>query len=87
MRLLFNDTVVFESFVSRKEVRNAYKGGGGCVFLLNITLIYPIFSLKKILFSYISFVKSGLTISFLFRIAYFSRLSLPSRNPKQQTVE
>jgi hypothetical protein len=30
-------------------------------FLLNITLIYPIFSLKQIVFSYIIFVKSGLT--------------------------
>jgi len=30
-------------------------------FLLNITLIHPIFSLNKNLFSYIIFVKSGLT--------------------------
>ena len=30
-------------------------------FLQNITLIYPVFSLIKILFSFIIFVKSGLT--------------------------
>jgi hypothetical protein len=40
-------------------------GGGGRVFFANYTLIlsyiYPIFSLKKILYSYIIFVRSGLT--------------------------
>lgn len=40
-------------------------GGGGHVFLANYTLIlsyiYPIFSFLKILYSYIIFVRSGLT--------------------------
>jgi hypothetical protein len=44
-RLEFNDTVFSLSSVSIKEVRNGYKGGGGHeLFLLNISLIYPIFS-------------------------------------------
>jgi hypothetical protein len=55
---------------------NGYKGGGlveAMHFLRNIALIYPIFSLKKLLFSNIFFVKSGLTlcnISFLFRLRF-----------------
>ena len=80
----------FLSFVSLKEVRNCYKGGGGHVYFAkyNINLFY-IF-IKKITFSYISLVKSGLTpctISFLFRLHFCSKLSLSSRNPKQQTVD
>jgi hypothetical protein len=54
-------------------------------FLLNTTLIYPIFSLSKILFSNIFFVKSGLTpLHYLLhiQITFFSRLSSPSRTPK-----
>ena len=59
-----------------KEVRNGYKGGGpveAMHLLRNIALIYPIFSLKKLLFSNIFFVKSELTlctISFLFRLRF-----------------
>ena len=58
-------------------------------FLLNITLIYPIpvFSLKKT-FSYIIFVKSGLTpctIFFLFRLYFFQDFlyRLKTRSNKQ----
>ena len=70
-----------------KEVRNCYKGGGlveAMYFLLNIAVIYPIFSLKKFLFYY-----DFCTLHYLLpiQIAFFSRLSLPSQNPKQQTVE
>jgi hypothetical protein len=49
-RLEFNDTVFFVICQNKKEVRNAYKGGGlveTMYFLLNIILIYPIFSNKK----------------------------------------
>jgi hypothetical protein len=51
-RLEFNDTGFFLSFVSIKEVRNGYKGGGGHVFFAkyNINLSYifikTIFSLS-----------------------------------------
>ena len=55
----------FSTFVSKKEVMHCYRGGGGHVFLVNYTLnlsyIYPIFSCKKILYSYIIFVRNGLT--------------------------
>ena len=57
--------------------------------LLNIAVIYPIFSLKKILLYY-NFCQKWLdTLHYLLpiQIAFFSRLSLPSQNPKQQTVE
>ena len=61
-RLWFNDTVLF---VSMKDGRHGYSGGGGCVFFpkytLNLSYIYPIFLSKKILYSYIILVKSGLT--------------------------
>jgi hypothetical protein len=73
-------------------VRNGYKGGGlveEMYFFLDITLIYPIFTLKKILFYY-DFCQKWLdTLHYLLpiQIAFFSRLSLPSQNPKQQTVE
>ena len=63
-RLEFNDTGFF-SFVSKKEVRHGYRGCGGHVcfakYTLNLSYIYPIFSSKNILFSYIILVKSGLT--------------------------
>jgi hypothetical protein len=76
----------------KKEVRKCYKGGGlveAMYFLQNITVIYPIFSLKKILFYY-NFGQKWLdTLHYLLpiQIALFSRLSLPSQKPKQQTVE
>jgi hypothetical protein len=61
-RLEFNETV----FVSEKEVRHGYMGGGGHVFFakytFNLPYVYPIFPRKKILFSYIIVVKSGLTL-------------------------
>ena len=63
LRLEFNDTVFL--FVSKKEVMHCYSGDGGHVYFvkytLNLPYIYPIFSSLKILFSYIFFVKSGLT--------------------------
>jgi hypothetical protein len=89
-RLEFNDTGFFWSFVSIKEANNGYKGSGGHVFVAKYNFNYPVFSLIKILFSFIFFVKSGLTpLQYLLpiQIAFFSRLSSPSRTPKQQTVE
>jgi hypothetical protein len=76
----------------KKDVRKCYKGGGqveAMYFLLNITVIYPIVSLKKIIFYY-SFCQKWLdTLHYLLpvQIAFFSRLSLLSQNPKQHTVE
>jgi hypothetical protein len=53
-------------FVSEKEVRHGYMGDGGHVFFakytFNLPYIYPIFPRKKILFSYIIVVKSGLIL-------------------------
>ena len=50
-RLEFNDTGFFWVICQyKKEVRKCYKGGGlveAMYFLLNITLIYPLFSLKQ----------------------------------------
>ena len=60
----------------RKEVRNAYKGGGlveAMYCLLNITLIYPIFANKKnpiFLYNCCQKWLDNLLISFLFRL-YF----------------
>ena len=75
-RLEFNDNGVFFVCQYKKEVRKCYKGSGlveAMYFLLNIAVIYLIFSLKKSYFTII-FVKSGLTpctISFLFRLHFF----------------
>ena len=66
-RLEFNDTVVcFFSLVSKKEVICMAIGEVEAMYFfakytLNLPHIYPIFSSKEILFSYIIFVKSGLT--------------------------
>ena len=54
-------------------------------FLLNTTLIYPIFSLSKILFSNIIFVKSGLTpLHHLLhiQITFFFKTFFTVSNPK-----
>jgi hypothetical protein len=59
-------------------------------FFLDITLIYPIFSLKKNPIFLYNFCQKWLkTLHYLLpiQIAFVSRLSLPSQNPKQQTVE
>jgi hypothetical protein len=64
-----------------KEVWNGYKESElaeAIYFLLDITLIYPIFS-------YIFFVKSGLTpctISFLFRMHFFFKTFFTVSKPK-----
>jgi len=65
-RLLFNNTVFFVffcfwSFVSIKEVRNGYKGGGGHVLFAKYNFNWSYIFIKKFLFSYIIFVKSGST--------------------------
>ena len=91
-RLEFNDNGFFFVCQYKKEVRKCYKGSGlveAMYFLLNIAVIYLIFSLKKILFYY-NFCQKWLdTLHYLLpiQIAFFSRISLPSQNPKQQTVE
>ena len=61
-----------------------YKGGGlveAMHFLLNITVIYPIFSFKKILFYYIFCQKWLDTLHYLLliQIAFFSRLVTVSK--------
>jgi hypothetical protein len=92
-KLEFNDTVFFVICQYRKEVRNAYKGGGlveAMYCLLNITLIYPIFAnIKNPIFLYNCCQKWLDNLHYLLsiQIVFCSRLSLPSRNPKQQTVE
>ena len=51
----------FFSFLSKKEVRHCYRGGGGHVFLVNYTLnLSYIFMQNNPTFLYI-FVRSGLT--------------------------
>ena len=60
-RLEFTGTV-FISFVSKEGVRHGYMGGGGHVFFAKLPYIF----IKKILFSYIIFVKSGLTACYLY---------------------
>jgi hypothetical protein len=77
----------------KKKVRNGYKGGGlveAMYFLLNITCFYPIFSfLQNPIFLY-NFCQKWLdTLHYLLpiQIAFFSRLFLPSQNPKLQTVQ
>ena len=92
-RLEFNDNVFFCLFVSiKRRWGNATREVDWwrpCIFLPNIAVIYLIFSLKKILFYY-NFCQKWLdTLHYLLsiQIAFFSRLSLPSQNPKQQTVE
>ena len=58
-------------FVNKKEVSHDYRGVGYHVFFAKYTLnlsymyIYAIFSIKKILISYIIFLKSGLTSCYL----------------------
>ena len=84
-KLDFNDIVFF--------VICQYKGGQKwlqgrwrpCILLLNITLMSAIFSLKKMLFLNIFFVKSGLThctISFLFRLHFFLQTVFTVTEPK-----
>jgi hypothetical protein len=64
-RLEFNDAVFFLHLL----VKQMWGGGGGghvffAKYTLNLSYIYPIFSSKKILYSYIIFVKSGLELIF-----------------------
>jgi hypothetical protein len=81
MRLEFNDTVFLVICQYTKEVRNGYKESGlveAMYFLLNITLIYHIFS-------YIIFVKGSLTlctISFLFRMHFVFKTFFTVSKPK-----
>ena len=49
--------VFFLSFVSIKEVRNGYKGGGGHVFFAKYNINLSYIFIKKILFSCIILVK------------------------------
>ena len=58
--------------------------GGGHVFFAQYSCYLSYIFIKKILFYY-NFCQKWLDLPI--QIAFFSRLSLPSQNPKQQTVE
>jgi hypothetical protein len=63
--------------------------GGGHVFFAKYSCNLSYIFIKKILFYY-NFCQKWLdTLHYLLpiQIAFFSRISLPSQNPKQQTVE
>ena len=52
----------FFSFVNKNEMRRGYRRSGGHVFFAKYILNLPYIFIKKILFSYIIFVKRGLTM-------------------------
>jgi hypothetical protein len=80
------------SFVSIKEVRNGYKGGAGHVFFAKYSFdLSYIFIKKNPIFLY-NFCQNWLDTALNdyllpIQVTFLSRLSLPSRSPKQQTVE
>ena len=67
--------------------------GGGHVFFAKYSCNLSYIFIKKKSYFTIIFVKSGstpcTTLLYLLpiQIAFFSRLSLPSQNPKQETIE